>query len=101
MDQTDLSPEAHKRQTVIRIAQSAGIITGGAYLILAYTRVGDLGVQALIPGSAAALALLAAGLATVRARLSYWLFLAAGFMTLLDLADGYIHALFFLGSFMV
>ena len=95
------TPDQRRGRTVIRVAQSLGIITGGAYLILAYGRYPSMSGDFYFPAAAGVLALVAAGLATARARLSYWIFLAAAAATLLDLVGGYVHSLFFLGSFLI
>lgn len=101
MNDTVPTPDQARRHRVIRIVQSLGLMTGGAALVLAWSRVPVLGWQLAVPAAGGVLAIVAAVTVTIRARLAYWLFLAAGFMALLDLADGYVHALFFLGSFMV
>ncbi len=86
---------------MLRIVRSIGLIVAGALLLLAWLRSGQIGALALIGAAAAGVGLVASLLATVRSRTAYWLFLVAGFLALLDLVSGYIHALFFLGSFMV
>lgn len=95
------TPDQRRSRTVIRVTQSLGIVIGGAYLILAYGRYPTLTGDFWFPAIAGLSAVVASLAATSRARLSYWLFLAAAFVTLLDLVGGYIHALFFLGSFMI
>ncbi len=95
------TPDERRGRTVIRVAQSLGIIVGGAYLLLAYTRYPDLSGDFWFPAAAGGLGLVAAGVATARARLAFWIFLAAAFATLFDLVGGYVHSLFFLGSFLI
>lgn len=101
MNETVPTPDQSRRHRVIRIVQSAGLMIGGAALVLAWSRIPVFGWQLLVPAAGGVLAVVASITVTMRARLAYWLFLAAGFMALLDLADGYVHALFFLGSFMI
>lgn len=99
-DHTEMAPQEQRSRRVIRVVQTLGLILGGAYLILGYGRWAAGIDYAWLSALSALLAITAAALATVRARLAYWLFLAASFLALLDLTS-YLHALLFLGSFMV
>ncbi len=100
MEQSEPGPEEVRGKRVIRLVQSLGLILGGAYLILAYGRWTAGLDYAWLSGLSALLAVAAAVLATVRAKVAYWLFLAAAIAALFDLTI-YIHALLFLGSFMI
>lgn len=93
-------PDQERRRKVIRVVQSLGLMIGGAYLLLAWTRFPGFAPGFVFPAISSVLALIAAGVVTSRARLAYWLFLAACLVLLLDLVN-YVHALFFLGSFMI
>ena len=99
-DHTDLAPDVQRSRRIIRVVQTLGLILGGAYLILAYGRWTANVDYAWISGLSALLGIAAAVLATVRARLAYWVFLGAYFVALIDLTL-YFHALLFLGSFMI
>ena len=99
MTDTELAPE-DRRLRMLRVVQTLGIILAGAYLLLSFGRWRADVDYAWLGLLSAAVALGAAGLATVRTRLTYWLFLVAIFIALLDLTD-YVHALLFVGSFMI
>ncbi len=95
------TPEEKRRLLIVRIVQSVGIIIGGAFLMLSYLRWPLIGSLAGIAAGAAALALVASALVTSRARLAYYLFVAAALVSIMDLVAGYPHAMFFIGSFLV
>ena len=94
-------PAIARRLMGLRIVQSVGIIVGGADLILAWLRYQHVGALALFPAAAGLVGLLAAAIATSRSRAAYRLLLGAAALSLLDLVSGYVHALFFLGAFMI
>ena len=95
------TPEQRRRLLIVRIIQSLGIVIGGAFLMLSYLRWPLIGSLAGISAAAAVLALVASAVVTSRARLAYYLFVAAALVSIMDLVAGYPHAMFFIGAFLV